>query len=85
MAKRARAVSAVGLGDIKPQFLTAFVTMSAINDYAIKQINLPVSRIGGSKNKATVFEILRVDWYPSVITVDSVITQTHLGFLSTGT
>jgi len=83
MAKRARA--SVGLGDVNPQYLTAFATAGAVNDYVIKQINLPVSRIGGAKNKAVVFEILAVDWYLAVNNIDSIITQTVFSFLSTGT
>ncbi len=74
-----------GLGDVNPQYLTVFATAPLINDYVIKQINLPVTRLGGSKNKAVVFEILSVDWYFAVDNIDSVITQTNMGFFSTGT
>jgi len=72
-----------GLGDVNPQYLTAFTTAALINDYTITQINLPVTRLGGSKNKAVVFEILSVDWY-LLVEIDSVLPQTHIGFLSTG-
>ncbi len=74
-----------GLGDINPQYLSAFTTSAAVNDYSIKQINLPVTRLGGSKNKAVVFEILSIDWYLAVGNIDSSITQTVFSFLSTGT
>jgi len=64
--------------------LTATTAAAAINDYTITQINLPVTRLGGSKNKAVVFEILAVDWYLNLSEMDNVLTQTHIGFLSTG-
>jgi len=84
MAKRGRSVS--GLGDVNPQYLTVSTLTAAINDYSIQQINLPVTRLGGSKNKAVVFEVLSVDWYLQTGDgFDSTLPQTHVGFLSTGT
>jgi len=74
-----------GLGDVNPQYLTATTGAAAANDYTITQINLPVTRIAGSKNKAVVVEILAVDWYLMISTIASVLPVTHLGFLSTGT
>jgi len=53
-----------GTGDIKPQLLTVTTGVAgAINDYVFASIALPVPRFGGSKNKATIFEFLWVDWY----------------------
>jgi len=83
MSKRSRAGQ--GLGDVNPQYLTVSTTAEAVNDYTIQQINLPVTRLGGSKNKAVVFEVLRVDWYLSVGQLASAVSQTYIGFLSTGT
>jgi len=60
MSKRARTTRT---GDINPQYLVADVVLGAFNDYAVGSFPLPVARIGGSKTKAIVFEILRVDWY----------------------
>lgn len=53
-----------GTGDIKPQNLTVTTGVAgAIDDYVFASIALPVPRFGGSKNKATIFEFLWVDWY----------------------
>jgi len=53
-----------GTGDIKPQLLTLTTgTAGAVDDYVTASIALPVPRFGGSKNKATIFEFLWVDWY----------------------
>ena len=53
-----------GTGDVKPQLMTFQSTgTSATTVYDVSQIQLPVSRIGQSKSRATVFEILKVWWY----------------------
>lgn len=68
MAKRARTSGGSvtgGTGDVKPQILTlATDVMSADAVYVTQQIALPVPRFGTMKTKATIFEILWVDWYP---------------------
>ena len=56
-----------GTGDVKPQILTLDSgTAGAINDYQINKIALPVPRFGAMKTKATIFEILYVDWYMGI-------------------
>ena len=72
-AKRAR-TSAGGLGggtgDVKPQFLTLTSGENAPDVYNVVVFALPVPRFGTMKSKATVFEILSVDWYlaPAILT-----------------
>lgn len=53
-----------GTGDIKPQILTIQGTQGGADDYKVTQVNLPVPRFGMSQPKATIFEILKVMWYP---------------------
>jgi len=65
-----------GTGDIKPQMLSLTTGQAgAADDYVIAAVALPVPRFGGSKNKATIFEILWVDWYLSLEDVNDVISQ----------
>ena len=53
-----------GTGDVKPQILTLGTgKAAAADDYITAQIPLPVPRFGFSKAKATIFELLWVDWY----------------------
>ena len=53
-----------GTGDIKPQILTLDSgTAGAVSDYQVNRIPLPVPRFGSMKTKATIFELLYVDWY----------------------
>lgn len=83
MSKRSRPASA--LEDINPQYLTLFHTSAAVDDYTASQSALPVTRIGASKNKAMVFEILSVDWYIDVDRITIFLDVTRWAFLSTGT
>ena len=70
-AKRARTASGAfagaltgGTGDVKPQYLTVKTERaSGLNTYIINQFALPVARIGAVRDRATVVELLRVDWY----------------------
>jgi len=65
-----------GTGDIKPQLLTVTTgSAGAADDYTTASIALPVPRFGGSKNKATIFEFLWVDWYLGMQDVNDVISQ----------
>jgi len=50
-------------GDVHPQWLVQDVVLAAVDDYAVGEFQLPVARIGGSKTKAIIMEILRVDYY----------------------
>ncbi len=74
MAKRARTAGGAGLGggtgDIKPQYLTLSSGDNVMDTYDVTQFALPVPRFGTTKTKATVFEILSIDWYlaPAVLT-----------------
>ncbi len=74
-----------GTGDIKPQWLTATSsTLSAVNDYSVAVIDLPVPRFGPTQKTATVTEILRVDWYFNL--ADAAVENSQaLGFLDTST
>ncbi len=88
MAKRARTAGGAGLGggtgDVKPQFLTLSTGDMAPDTYDVTQFALPVPRFGTMKSKATVFEILSVDWYlaPAILT-DGV--HAVFGYLTTST
>jgi len=88
MAKRARTAGGAGLGggtgDVKPQFLTLSTGEMAPDTYDVTQFALPVPRFGTMKSKATVFEILSVDWYlaPAILT-DGV--HAAFGYLTTAT
>ncbi len=74
-----------GTGDIKPQIFTVNSGLAgAVDDYTIFQHILPVPRFGTMKTKATVMELLKVDWYLSPATLSD--TQiTTWGFLTTST
>lgn len=74
-----------GTGDIKPQIFTISTgTSAAVDDYTVTTFVLPVPRFGTMKTKATIFEILRVDWYldPQDLPDTSAL---HFGFLTTST
>ncbi len=70
------------LGDVNPQYITAFAIAGAVDQYAVAELQLPVARIGGSKTKAIVFEILSVDWYLAIEDVGDRV-KTNAAFLST--
>lgn len=72
-----------GTGDVKPQIMTLSTgNVGAADDYVVNQLQLPVPRFGAQKNRATIFELLWVDWYVSPQDqVDQ--TATHWAFLST--
>jgi len=72
-----------GTGDVKPQILTISTgTVGAADDYVVSQVQLPVPRFGMSKTKATIFELLWVDWYIAVQDLADN-TASHWAFLST--
>ena len=53
-----------GTGDVKPQIFTLATQDLASDTMDQIQVPLPVPRLGGgNRDKATVFEILSVDWY----------------------
>lgn len=87
-AKRARSTGGSvtgGTGDVKPQILTLTSREMVNSAYAVETFALPVARFGSTvKTKATVFEILSVDWYLSMgVQLDG--THTNWAFLSTTT
>lgn len=88
MSKRSRTSGGSltgGTGDIKPQIFTLSTgTQGATDDYVTDRIPLPVPRIGTMKTKATIFEILWVDWYLSP-EGSRVVPITQWAFLSTVT
>lgn len=72
-----------GSGDIKPQVITMDSGLAAAaDDYVINTVALPVPRFGTTKKKATIFEILWVDWYLSIGNILDTST-TEIGFLTT--
>ncbi|KKK78384.1 hypothetical protein LCGC14_2844120 [marine sediment metagenome] len=74
-----------GTGDVKPQVFTMNTgTAPAIDDYVINTTVLPVPRFGTMKTKATVFEILWVDWYLNIVNIQDN-QATEIGFLTTNT
>lgn len=52
-----------GTGDVKPQILTTGVTQATVNEYQVISISLPVPRFGTMRQRATIFEILKVYFY----------------------
>jgi len=72
-----------GTGDIKPAILTLGTGKPAgADDYATAQIAFPVPRFGTSKNKATITELLWVDWYMAIEDIGDEL-GTYAAFLST--
>lgn len=53
-----------GSGDVKPQILTINATQSAADTATTKTFQMPIPRAGVRAGKATIMEILRVDFYP---------------------
>ncbi len=69
-AKRARTSGGSvtgGTGDIKPQYLTLNTGVTAVDDYTVNQVALPVPRFGTMKTMATIMELLSVDWYINIV------------------
>lgn len=65
--------------DIFPQILTVSTNVAgAVSDYVVQKFALPVSRVGTSRNKAQVIEILWVDHYPAILDA----ADTTAGFVS---
>lgn len=84
-AKRARTDGlGGGTGDIKPQYLTLRTGTMTPDLYAVNTFALPVPRFGTMKTKATVFELLTLDWY---LAVDALLDGSHVtfAFISTST
>jgi len=72
-----------GTGDIKPQWLTLDSGFTpAFSQYAVANVNLPVPRFGTLKTKATIMEILRVEWFLG-LDDEADVNNTKWGFLST--
>lgn len=72
-----------GTGDVKPQIFTLDSGLAGdVDDYVTNSTVLPVPRFGTMKTKATVFEILSVDWYIGLGDLGD-ITATHWGYLNT--
>lgn len=88
MSKRGRSSGGSqtgGTGDVKPQFLTLSTGgAAAADDYVVEQVALPVPRFGTMKTKATIMEILSVDWYLNIADIADV-GKTNWAFLSTAT
>lgn len=84
MSKRRKDTLTGGTGDVKPQYLTVGTsTPSAVDDYSVSQINLPIPRFSGQdKDTATVFELLSVDWYLGLSDIGDT-SATHWAFLTT--
>lgn len=56
-----------GTGDIKPQVFTIETGVAgAVDDYVVGTFVLPVPRFGTMKTKATIFEILSIDYYMAI-------------------
>jgi len=82
MSKRSRSVSSFLGGDVNPQIITMTTGLAtAQDDYVVNTVSLPIARIGGSKNKAVVMEILRIAWYLALVNANDP-TATDWAFLS---
>lgn len=74
-----------GTGDVKPQIFTiATGTAGAVDDYVVNNVSLPVPRIGMGLKRATIFEILKVFFYPGIVDIADT-TQTKFVYLTTAT
>lgn len=74
-----------GTGDVKPQIFTMNSGIAgAIDDYVVTAHVLPIPRFGTQKTKATVFEILWVDWYLNILNMLDNQTS-EIGYLTTST
>ncbi len=87
-AKRARTDGGSvtgGTGDVKPQILTLGTgTTDAPGKYAVNQVALPVPRFGTTQTKATIIEMLSVDWYINILNQGDT-SSTDWAYLSTNT
>lgn len=73
-----------GTRDIKPQFLTIVTSDSAANQYVVEATPIPTVRPTGASKSAIVMEMLSIDYYPYVDSLDD--SQGTLWcFLSTST
>lgn len=85
MAKRRRTTGGSvtgGTGDVKPQILTLESGIAAAgDDYVTQEVALPVPRFGNVRNRSTVFEFLKVDWYLGLGDSDN--QMVIAGYLST--
>lgn len=71
-----------GTGDVKPQIMTIGLSASAgIDDYSVLEFNVP-RIIMGSRDSATVMEILKVWFYVGIQDMQD-LTHTVAGYLST--
>lgn len=74
-----------GTGDIKPQIMTLESgTAGAVDDYVVKANQLPVPRFGTMQSRATIFELLWVDWYLNVRNVADT-ADVEFAYLATNT
>jgi len=83
-AKRQRTELGGGTGDVKPQIFTLHSGAMATDTLDVVNFALPVPRFGTMKTKATVFEILSLDWY---LSVDALLDGSHVnwGYMTTST
>jgi len=67
--KRARGESLTGgTGDVNPQWMTlSLLTLTANNQATTQQTQLPVTRTQGARGKATIIEILKVQFFANSI------------------
>ena len=83
-SKRQRVELGGGTGDVKPQYFTMKSGAMISDTYDVTQFSLPVPRFGTMKTKATVFEILSLDWY---LAIDAALDGSHvtMALLTTST
>jgi len=75
-----------GTGDIMPQMMVFDSGSRTTDDYIVEKVALPVPRIGTMRNKATIYEILWVEWYLGIENLEDVTANsTQWGYLTTGT
>lgn len=73
-----------GTGDVKPQLLNLSTGLAGgVDDYVVFQAALPVPRFGTMKTKATIFELLSVDWYLAPQNMLDATQNVQSAFLST--
>ena len=83
-AKRQRTELGGGTGDVKPQYLTLASGTMSPDTFDVVQFALPVPRFGTMKTKATVFELLSVDWYLATQDLTNGL-HSDIGYLTTST
>lgn len=59
-----------GTGDVKPNVATWRVSGTVVDDAVTVEIQLPIGRIGTRRDRAQVFELLKIFWFLGIDDVE---------------